>query len=192
MTARALVRTASQGQNTVRKVQDMYEFDVSVRHGQKLLHTAAHLVYTHMKRVSNLTLSHRHDRDKRARDNMCVRPVLWRRTDSSDEKRFCLGSPDGASYHWANKCVAQRFQHRHQHSGGGDMGWAGICAHGKTYILFIEYRIDDEAYIGMMKELVELSATHRTEGVGVINRTIHRHILPSTLSSTSWTLVLKL
>ena len=116
---------------TASKLVLIYRPKVGVRRVQNLMNEADHLRWTRISSAPMLTSDHKQRRLDWAKLQLQKSPSKWLRTIFSDEKRFCLDGPDGASHHWADKRLDPRYfstrQKRWRRSSGLGMFFGGWC-----------------------------------------------------------------
>ena len=133
---------------------------MSVRRVQQILHNTKHLVYTGLRRATNLTPVHHKCRDKWARAELREDPRWWHRTLFSDEKRFTFDGPDGVHYHWAYTRVQEMFNGRRHHLVVKVMVWAGFCARGKAKPVIVDGTINAVEYVEVLRNAMQLAGNN--------------------------------
>lgn len=111
---------------------------MSVCRVQQILSSDEFLEYSKLMKAPKLTPFHKAKRVEWARERIGLPASYCHNVIFSDEKRFSLDGPDGASYYWADKRLPKRIFSTRQQGCGSVMVWAGVSARGATDIIFVE------------------------------------------------------
>ena len=142
---RSVVRSPTE-RVTASKLVSIYRPNVGVRRVQQLMNEADHLQWTHISSAPMFTSNHKQRRLDWAKPQLQQSPSKWLRTIFSDEKRFSLDSPDGASHHRAEKRLDLRYFSTLQNGGGGVMVWGCFSDAGAPNLATIEGTMDSAGY----------------------------------------------
>lgn len=149
---RAIVRKGRSGQYTANMLRTQFRLPVGVRRVQQILASAEFCDFEKRKKAPRLTPAHKAARLNWAENYLGKPRSFWEHVVFSDEKRFCLDGPDGVAYFWSDKRVENQHFSTRPRGGGGIMVWAGVCARGKTPLVFIEGNMNGVAYMEMLDE----------------------------------------
>lgn len=84
----------------------------------------------------------------------------WQNVVMSDEKKMNLDGPDGFGYYWHDLHKEPLIFSKRNFGGGGVMFWAAFGIHGASPIVFIDGRMNAQAYQQMLQEhLLPIGAT---------------------------------
>ncbi len=152
---RMIVRTASKERLSADQVVTRLGISVSVLTVRRILQKAQYTEYHNMKCRLFLTFDHRRAREKWAREIVTRDAAFWRCVTFINEKRWCLGGPDGLAYHWADKRLELHEFSRHSRGAGGLMIWGGVSWRGKTALAFIDSKVDKVRYCQMLDDVYQ-------------------------------------
>ena len=139
---------------TAPKLVSIYRPKVGVRRVQQLMNEADHLRWTRISSEPMLTSDHKQRRLEWAKLQLQKSPSKWICTIFSDEKRFCLDVPDGASHHWAFKHLDPRYFSTRQNGGGGVVVWGCFSAAGAPSLATIEGTMDSAGYCTILEKVL--------------------------------------
>ena len=142
---RVITRAASNGTRTAREIRDTYNCNVTVRRVQQVLRKAPHLKHKKMLIGPSLSIKHKEECVRWAKDYSHWR-TRWRRVIFSDEKKFNLDGPDGFAHCWHDLRKEPQYFSKRQQGGGTVTIWAGIAYNGVLNIAVWNSKMNSEKY----------------------------------------------
>lgn len=149
---RLLIRTAANSMKSSRQLREELQLKVSARRVRQVLNESNHLRY--MKLASKPLLS---ERNIASRKHFAISHMSWtqewRKIIFSDEKKFNLDGPDGWACYWHDLRTEPKIFSKRQSGGGSVMVWGAIGYRKKVDLIFVENRMNAEAYKNMVGPL---------------------------------------
>jgi len=142
---RRLLREASHGEKSARKLRDDLQLSVGVKRVQQLLKDTSHLSFEKRAASPWMTKRHAEARVDWAGARLSSH-TQWENIVFTDEKKWNLDGPDGCQFYWRDTRQPPKTTMKRQSGGGSVMVWGGFSATGKTPLVFLEGRQDSVAY----------------------------------------------
>ena len=143
---RQVLRVASTGQESARKIQKRLQLQCSVRTIQRCLKDSPFLSYKKRTIAPKLSKRHQNARYEWADKEEYKSADYWHNIVFSDEKKWNLDGPDGLKKHWCDSRSPTVASVR-RHSGGGSvMIWGAFSGIKKSSLKFLSGTQDSFRY----------------------------------------------
>lgn len=105
-----------------------------------------------MLKASSMSSEDRNNRIERALKYMEKEQELWFSIIFSSEKILCLDRTDGNTHRWVDTRLGKRYFSTRARGGRGLMIWDAIIKKCKSNLVFVEGKLNGQAYKGMLTD----------------------------------------